>query len=357
MDIKITEVTERKALPTDDSTLGFGQIFTDYMLYMEFDRAQGGWSPAQIRPYGILGLEPGSACLHYGQIVWEGLKCYRTPKGLRLFRPHENFERLNRSARRMCMPEVDVNYTLSALMELLKLEERWVPQTKGTSLYIRPCMIASEPFLGLHKANKYILFIMLSPSGPYFKEGFKPIKILVEDKYVRAALGGTGEAKTAGNYAASLKSTDEAMEKGFSQTLWLDAVERKYIEEVGAMNMAFVLKNEVVTPPLQGSILAGITRKSILQICEHLGIKAVERRITIDEVIEGIHNGSLTEAFGMGTAAIIAPVGSINYKGENYQINDFKVGPIATQLYHELTGIQYGDKPDPFNWIESVTEN
>ncbi|MHA1521829.1 MAG: branched-chain amino acid aminotransferase [Promethearchaeota archaeon] len=357
MDIKITNVTERKALPTDDSTLGFGQIFTDYMLTMEFDRAQGGWGSAEIRPYGILGLEPGSACLHYGQIVWEGLKCYRTPKGLRLFRPRENFERLNRSARRMCMPEVDVEYMVDALKELLKLEARWVPQTLGTSLYVRPCMIASEPFLGLHKANRYILFIMLSPSGPYFKEGFKPIKILVEDKYVRAALGGTGEAKTAGNYAASLKSTDEAMEKGFSQTLWLDAVERKYIEEVGAMNMAFVLKGEVVTPPLEGSILAGITRKSILQICEHVGIKAVERRISIDEVIDGIRDGTLTEAFGMGTAAIIAPVGSINYKGENYQINDFQVGPIATQLYQELTGIQYGEKPDTFGWIETVMEN
>ncbi|MCF2139900.1 MAG: branched-chain amino acid aminotransferase [Candidatus Lokiarchaeota archaeon] len=356
MEIKIKKATELKELPEDDSKLGFGQIFTDHMLYMEFDRAKGGWGPAEIRPYGILGLEPASACLHYGQIVWEGLKCYRTSEGLRLFRPRENFKRLNRSARRMCMPEVDIDYLLAALKELLKLEARWVPKTLGTSLYIRPCMIASEPFLGLHKANRYILFIILSPSGPYFKEGFKPVKILVEDKYVRAAVGGTGEAKTAGNYAASLKSTDEAMEKGFSQTLWLDACERKYIEEVGAMNMAFVINGEVVTPPLHGSILSGITRKSILEICDHIGIKAVERRISIDEVIECIENGTLTEAFGLGTAAIIAPVGSIFYKEENYIINNFEVGPIATKLYEELTGIQYGSKPDIFGWIEKVEE-
>lgn len=354
MEIKITKATELKAVPEDESKLGFGQVFTDHMLYMEFDRARGGWGPAEIRPYGILGLEPGAACLHYGQIVWEGMKCYRTKEGLRLFRPRENFLRLNRSARRMCMPEIDVDYMLKALKELLLVEKRWVPKTIGTSLYIRPCMIASEPFLGLHKANRYILFIMLSPSGPYFKQGFKPVKILVEDKYVRAAIGGTGEAKTAGNYSASLKSTDEAMEKGFSQTLWLDACERKYIEEVGAMNMAFVINGEVVTPPLHGSILSGITRKSILEICMHIGIKAVERRISIDEVIEGIQDGSLSEAFGMGTAAIIAPVGSINYKDEDYQINNFEVGPVATQLFQELTGIQYGEKPDPFGWVEKV---
>ncbi|MHA1777049.1 MAG: branched-chain amino acid aminotransferase [Promethearchaeota archaeon] len=354
MQLKFTKAVELKQLPEDDSKLGFGQIFTDHILYMEFDRAKGGWGPAEIRPYGLLNLEPGSACLHYGQIVWDGLKCYRSEDGLRLFRPRENFKRLNYSARRMCMPEVDVEYMLAALKELLKVEARWVPKTLGTSLYIRPCMLASEPFLGLHKANRYILFIMLSPSGPYFKEGFKPVKILVEDKYVRAAIGGTGEAKTAGNYAASLKSTDEAMEKGFSQTLWLDACERKYIEEVGAMNMAFVINGEVVTPPLNGSILAGITRKSILEICKHLNIPAVERKISIGEVIKGIQNGNLTEAFGMGTAAIIAPVGSIYYKENNYTINNFEVGPIATQLYQELTGIQYGSKPDIFGWIEKV---
>lgn len=356
MNIKITKANLLRSPPTDETKLGFGNTFTNHMLFMEYDEAKGGWGSAEIRPYGILGLEPASACLHYGQIVWEGLKCYRTKSGLRLFRPKENFERLNRSAVRMCMPEVDVDYLLDALKELLILEEAWVPASLGTSLYIRPCMVANEPFLGLHKARKYILFIILSPSGPYFKEGFKPVKILVEDKYVRAIVGGTGEAKTAGNYAASLKSTDEAIQKGFSQTLWLDGKERKYIEEVGAMNMAFVINGEVITPPLEGSILAGITRKSILKICNHFNLPAVERKITIDEVIGGLKSGTLTEAFGMGTAAIIAPVGSITYKDKTYEINNFEVGPIATRLYTELTGIQYGEKEDPFGWIEQVTK-
>ncbi|MHA1584307.1 MAG: branched-chain amino acid aminotransferase [Promethearchaeota archaeon] len=354
MDIKITKAEKLKP-HVEVEKLGFGQYFTDYMLYMEYDEVKGGWGKAEIRPYGILGLEPAAACLHYGQIVWEGMKCYRTKNGLKLFRPKENFARLNRSAKRMCMPEIDGDYVLSALKELLKIEKDWVPSKLGTSLYIRPCMIANDPFLGLHKAKKYILFIILSPSGPYFKEGFKPIKILVEDKYVRAVRGGIGEAKTPGNYAASLKSLEEAKEKGFPQTLWLDGVERKYVEEVGAMNMAFVIDGKVVTPPLGGSILAGITRKSLLELGKVKGIPMEERRITINEIIESIKSGKLTEAFGLGTAAIIAPVGSIAYKGETFNINNFKVGPIATKLFEELTGIQYGTKEDIFNWVESVS--
>ena len=256
MDIKITKASVLKSRPTDDS-LGFGNIFTDHMLLMEYDADNGGWAEAEIRPYGQLGLEPAAACLHYGQVVWEGLKCYRTSDDLRLFRPRDNFARLNRSANRMCMPDIDGEYVLNALKELLKLDQDWVPQKLGTSLYIRPCMIASEPFLGLHSAKKYTLFIILSPSGPYFKEGFKPVKILVEDKYVRAIKGGTGEAKTSGNYGASLKSMVEAKEKGYAQSLWLDGKETKYVEEVGAMNIAFVIDGEIITPPLSGSILDG----------------------------------------------------------------------------------------------------
>ncbi len=353
MTIKITQATHRKDLPAEDD-LGFGNVFTDHMLVMEYDPAKGGWGPAEIRPYGILGLEPAAACLHYSQIVWEGMKCYRTQDGLRLFRPRENFQRLNRSAERMCMPSIEVEYVLSALKDLLRLEERWVPQKLGTSLYIRPVLLANEPFLGLHKAHRYLFFIILSPSGPYFKAGFKPIKILVEDKYVRAVLGGTGEVKTPGNYGPSLKSTDEAQQKGFSQTLWLDACNRSDIEEVGAMNIAFVIQDEIITPPLQGSILAGITRKSILEICAKIGLKMVERKITIQEVIKGIEGGTCTEAFGMGTAAIISPVGSITYKEKTYEFNGFQVGPTATRLYSELTGIQYGEKEDVFGWIEPV---
>ncbi len=353
MNIKITKANQLKPHPEDDS-LGFGNIFTDHMLIMEYDGYKNGWSDAEIRPYGPLDLEPAAACIHYGQIVWEGLKCYRTEKGLRLFRPRDNFERLNKSARRMCMPEINVDDVLSGLKELLKLEESWVPKKLGTSLYIRPCMIASEPFLGLHSAQKYTLFIILSPSGPYFKEGFKPVKILVEDCYVRAVKGGTGEAKTSGNYAASLKSTEEAHQKGFSQSLWLDGKEQKYVEEVGAMNIAFVIDGEIVTPPLSGSILDGITRRSIIKLAQHLDIPVREYRISIDEVISAINDGKLTECFGMGTAAIIAPVGSMSYKGQKYMINNFEVGPIASQIYKNLTGIQYGEKPDIFNWIEDL---
>ncbi len=354
MEIKIIENQNPKQPPKDDSKLGFGNFFSNHMLIMQYDKNKGGWGPAEIKPYGVLGLEPAAACLHYGQIVWEGMKCYHTRDGLRLFRPKDNFNRLNRSADRMCMPSVDVDYMVDALKEFLKLEKDWVPKLKGTSLYIRPCMIAHETFLGLHKADKYLLFIILSPSGPYFKEGFNPIKIMVEDKYVRAAKGGTGEAKTAGNYAASLKSAVEAKKKGFSQTLWLDSIEMKYVEEVGAMNIAFVINDEVITPELDGTILHGITRNSVLEICGKLGIKASERRISIDEVIERIENKSLTETFGMGTAAIIAPVGSISYRDQEHIINDFKVGPNAKRIYDELIGIQYGDIEDTFNWIDKI---
>ena len=355
MDIKITKASHLKPHPKDEE-LGFGKIFTDHMFTMEYDSSKGGWQTPEIRPYGQLGLEPASACVHYGQIVWEGMKCYNVSAKdcLCLFRPRDNFKRLNKSATRMCMPEIDVEFMVEGLKELLKLEKDWVPKKLGTSLYIRPCMIASEAFLGLHSATKYILFIILSPSGPYFKEGFKPVKILVEDKYVRAIPGGTGEAKTAGNYASSLKSAEEAEKKGFSQTLWLDGKERKYIEEVGAMNIAFVIDGEIITPPLTGSILHGITRDSIIKIAKHLKIPIREYQISIDEIINALDEKRLTECFGMGTAAIIAPVGSMNYKGKDYTINNFEVGPIATKIYENLTGIQYGDKPDIFNWIEKV---
>ncbi|MHA1718336.1 MAG: branched-chain amino acid aminotransferase [Promethearchaeota archaeon] len=354
MQIKITKTKKPKIPPEDDTKLGFGNIFSNHMLIMEYDQDKGGWDPAEIKPYGKLDLEPATACLHYGQIVWEGLKCYYGKDGLTLFRPRDNFKRLNRSAERMCMPSIDVEYLLDALKELLKIEKDWVPKSKGASLYIRPCMLAHENFLGLHKAKKYLLFIILSPSGPYFKEGFNPVKIMVENKYVRAAIGGTGEAKTAGNYAASLKSTDEALEKGFSQTLWLDSKHMKYVEEIGAMNVAFVINNQVITPKLDGAILHGITRDSVIKLCKKLKIEVVEKKISIDEVIQSIEDGSLTESFGMGTAAVIAPIGSIFFENKDYIINDFKNGPISKKIYKELLGIQYGEIPDSFGWIEKV---
>ncbi len=354
MQIKVERSKSLKMKPKDESKILFGTQFTDHMLYMEYDEDKGGWGPAEIRPYGTLNLEAGASCLHYGQSVWEGMKCYRTTIGNTLFRPVENLKRLNRSAQRICMPEIDIPYVLKSLKDLIKIEEDWIPHLKGSSLYIRPCLIASAPFLGVHVAKNYIFFIILSPAGSYFKEGFKPIKIMVEDKYVRAVKGGVGFAKTSGNYAASLKSSKEAEMKGFSQVLWLDGIHRKYVEEIGAMNVAFVKDNKIITPPLSGSILPGITRKSVLELSNHLGINSTEESICINDIIIGIQDGSITEAFGMGTAAVIAPIGSITYKDKTYEINNFQIGKITQRIYNELTDIQFAKKEDPFGWIEVI---
>ncbi|MHA1584308.1 MAG: branched-chain amino acid aminotransferase [Promethearchaeota archaeon] len=350
MNIKITKNENLKNVPEDYSKLVFGKNFTDYMLLMSYKNEQ--WQPAEIFPFGNLSLSPATSSLHYGQLIFEGMKCYGTEDGsLQMFRPEENIKRMNRSAKRMCMPELDLEYTLGALKELLRLERRWVPKTKGTALYLRPTMMSTEPFLGVHAAKEYLFFVILSPVGSYFKAGFKPVKIMVEDKYIRAAPGGVGEAKTAGNYAASMYAAEKAAEKGFSQVLWLDGRELKYVEEVGAMNMAFVIDGEVVTPDLDGTILPGITRNSVIEVCKHMGIPITERRISITEIIEAAKTGHLEEAFGMGTAAVIAPVGSITYKDEVYTINNFKVGPISQKLFDEITGIQNGTKEDFANWI------
>ncbi len=355
MKIEIIKATNLKEIPKDYSKLRFGKNFTDHMLIMEYKESQGGWGPAKIIPYGNLSLDPAASVLHYGQEIFEGMKCYTHEDGsLALFRPDMNFKRMNNSADKMCMPNLDIDYTLNALKELLKLEKAWVPNIKGTALYIRPTMIASQPFLGVHSATEYLFYIILSPVGAYFKNGFKPVKISVETKHVRACPGGIGDAKTGGNYAASLKASTVAEEEGFSQVLWLDAIERKYIAEIGAMNVAFVINDEIITPELDGSILPGITRNSVITICKHKKIKITERKISIDEVIQAAKDGSLTEAFGMGTAAVIAPIGSIYYQSEEYLINDFKVGPKTQLLFDEITGIQSGIIKDEFGWIEKV---
>ncbi|MHA1718335.1 MAG: branched-chain amino acid aminotransferase [Promethearchaeota archaeon] len=355
MKIEIIKATNLKKIPKDYSKLRFGKNFTDHMLIMEYKESQGGWGPAKIIPYGNLSLDPAASVLHYGQEIFEGMKCYTHEDGsLALFRPDMNFKRMNNSADKMCMPNLDIDYILNALKELLKLEKAWVPNMKGTALYIRPTMIASQPFLGVHSATEYLFYIILSPVGAYFKNGFKPVKISVETKHVRACPGGIGDAKTGGNYAASLKASTVAEEEGFSQVLWLDAIERKYIAEIGAMNVAFVINDEIITPELDGSILPGITRNSVITICKHKKIKITERKISIDEVIQAAKDGSLTEAFGMGTAAVIAPIGSIYYQSEEYLINDFKVGPKTQLLFDEITGIQSGIIKDEFGWIEKV---
>ena len=309
MEIKVELTKNPKAKPTDESKLGFGQIFTDHMFLMNYDEGQG-WHDPRIVPYGPIELSPSAMCLHYGQEVFEGMKAYRTADGsIQLFRPDENFKRLNVSNDRLCIPQMDEAFLLTALKKLVKVEQDWVPHSKDTSLYIRPFIIATDAHLGVHPAKHYLFLMILSPVGPYYPEGLDPVKIYVETKYVRAVRGGTGEAKTAGNYSASLRSQQEAAEQDYTQVLWLDGVERKYIEEVGAMNIFFVIDGVVVTPQLQGSILSGITRKSCLDIVRSWGMQAEERRISIDEIVEAYQNGKLDEVFGTGTAAVISPVG------------------------------------------------
>jgi branched-chain amino acid aminotransferase len=293
--------------------------------------------------------------LHYAQMSFEGLKAYQTDSGEHvLFRPRENFKRMNRTSLRMCLPELDVEEVLTALKQLLRLDSGWVPNESGTSLYIRPTILATEEAIGLKVSSKYLFFIILSPVGPYYPQGFNPVKIMVSEKYVRAVPGGVGYAKTGGNYAASILAEKEAKELGYTQVLWLDAVERRYIEEVGSMNIFFLINEEIVTPQLTGSILPGITRISVLELGKHWGLKVSERRVSIDEILKGLKDGSVTEIFGSGTAAVISPVGVLSYKGEECQVGNGETGPITSRFYEELTGIQYGKVADPFDWVESI---
>lgn len=344
---------ERKKLPPQDD-LNFGTYFTDHMFLMDYDEGAD-WHDPRVVPYGNFSMDPASVCFHYGQEIFEGLKAYRWNDGkIRLFRPRDNTRRLNRSAWRMCMPQVDEGLALDAIKHLIRVDERWVPTERGTSLYIRPFMIATEAFLGVRPSKKYLFAVILSPVGSYYAEGFNPVKIFVTDNYVRAVRGGVGEAKNAGNYAASLIAFEEAKNLGFTQVLWLDAIERCYVEEVGTMNIFFLFEDALVTPALSGSSLPGITRDSVLRIARDQGLKVEERAISIDEVIKKSKNGWLKECFGTGTAAVISPVGSLFYKGENYQINGGKTGPYAQALFNEITDIQYGDKDDKYGWIEAL---
>jgi branched-chain amino acid aminotransferase len=357
MELKISEQTPEKRLakPQDETALGFGDIHTDHMFLMDY-RHGDGWINPRIEPYGSIALDPAAMCLHYGQTIFEGLKCYRREDGgLQLFRPRENFARFNRSAKRMCIPPLDADFVLESLKTLLRLEKDWVPRSKGTSLYIRPTIIASEPHLGVRPAREYLYYVILGPVGAYYSEGFNPVKILVSDKYVRAAPGGVGEAKTGGNYAASLYAAEEAHQQGFTQVLWLCAKERLYVEEVGTMNIFFLIGDELVTPPLGGTILSGITRKTVLELVGGWSdYRVSERPITVDEVMASAADGRLKEVFGAGTAAVISPVGHVVYKGKAVSVGDGRTGPLAQKLYDDITGIQYGTKPDPYGWIEPV---
>ena len=354
MEIKVTKTTAPKAKPQDQTKLGFGKIFTDHMFLMNYDEGQG-WHDPEIKPYGNIELSPASMCLHYGQTVFEGLKAYRTADNkVQLFRPDENFKRLNVSNQRLVIPHLDEDLAMQCLMELLKIEKDWVPHTEGAALYIRPFIIASDPFLGVKPGSHYLFMIILSPSGAYYASGLDPVNIYVESKYVRAVRGGMGFAKTGGNYAASLIGQDEAHKQNYSQVLWLDGVEQKYIEEVGAMNIFFVIDGEVITPMLQGSILPGITRKSSIELCKSWGLKVTERRITIQEIADAYDNGKLDEVFGTGTAAVISPVGHLKWNDKVMEINDNKIGKISQRLYDTMTGIQWGRIEDKFGWTVEV---
>ncbi len=351
MELKVLPVPALKPKVTDESQLVFGKLFSDRMFIMEYDAGQG-WHSARIQPYGPFSIDPAAMVLHYSQEIFEGLKAFRRPDGsIAMFRPADNVARFNRSAERLCMPQVDEKFFLDAMIQLLRLEADWVPHNIGTSLYIRPTMIATEAMLGVRPANKYLCYIILSPVGAYYKGGIAPVKIWISDFYVRAAEGGTGEAKTGGNYAASLYAAKQASEQGYDQVLWLDAKEKRFVEEVGSMNMLFLYDGKIVTSPLHGTVLDGITRRSALTLLQEMGYEIEERALSVDEVMEGARSGRLQEAFGTGTAVVISPVGSFCYQDECVQLGDGKPGELTMKLYDKLTGIQYGREPDNHNWI------
>jgi branched-chain amino acid aminotransferase len=350
--MKVTLAQNKKSKPSWDS-LGFGKYFTDHMLVMEYK--DGAWGECEIKPFDNFSMHPATAVLHYGQGIFEGLKAYKGKDGkVSLFRAKDNFLRMNKTAQRMCMPPVDIDKVMEALKELIKIDSDWIPTAEGTSLYIRPAMIAKDEFLGVKPSSTYLFFIILSPVGSYYATGLKPCSIMIEDYYVRAAIGGTGEAKCMGNYAASLLAAKIAHDKGYEQVLWLDAAEKKYIEEVGAMNIFFVLGDTVVTPKLVGSILPGITRDSAIQALKADGIKVEERRISVEELEQAYKSGQLKESFGTGTAAVISPVGKIGIKGTDWIINNNEMGPITAKLYERITSIQNRKVADPFGWVTMV---
>jgi len=353
-DITIQLARTLKEKPKDEGALGFGKLFTDHMFIMNYSTDKG-WFDPRIVPYGPISLDPAATCLHYGQLVFEGLKAYRAADGrIVMFRPNENMKRINRSDDRLCMPEVDVDFAVKAIERLVEVEKDWVPTSPGTSLYIRPYIISTDAFLGVHPSSTYQFMVILSPVGSYYPEGIKPIRIYVENELVRSVKGGTGFTKCAGNYAASLKGQVQAEEQGYSQVLWLDGVDRKYIEEVGSMNVFFVLDGEVVTPELNGSILPGITRDSVLQLLRSWDVPVSERRLSVQELVDAHNAGRLDEAFGTGTAAVISPIGELTWQDTHMHINNGEIGPISQRLYDEISGIQTCTRPDPFGWIYEV---
>lgn len=348
------QIRERIGKINIPENLGFGKYFTDHMFEMDYEPSKG-WHNAAIKPVSDVSLHPASMFMHYGQAVFEGLKAFKTVNGeVVIFRPEAHIERLNNSSRRVCIPDVDANFILEAMKELVLIEKDWIPTKQGEALYIRPFILGSDPVLGVKPSSNFKLIILLSPVGAYYPEGFKPVKILVQDEYVRAVRKGLGECKTPANYAASLLAAEEARQKGFTQVLWLDGIEQKNIEEVGTMNIFIRFKDEVVTPKLTGSILPGVTRRSVIQILKDWGMTINERLVSIDEVIDQYKSGNLLGVFGTGTAAIITSVGWLTYKNFMMTINNGQPGELAVKLFDELTSLHYGLKPDTHHWLTYV---
>ena len=347
--IKVTLTTAPKEKPAGPD-IPFGVYTTDHMFLMNYDREQG-WHDPRIVPYAPFQMDPACMVLHYAQEIFEGMKAYRDAQGhVRLFRPEENFKRMNNSCERMSIPKIDVDFCVEAVKELVTLEKDWVPTAPNTSLYIRPFIFATDNHVGVHASHTYLFAVILSPVGPYYATGLAPVSIMIEEEDVRAVRGGTGFTKCGGNYAASLRAGEKAEEKGFSQVLWLDGVERKYIEEVGSMNVLFKIAGKIVTPALNGSILPGITRNSVLFLCRQWGMEVEERKVSVDELIEAQKTGKLEEVFGTGTAAVISPVGKLRYMDDVMTIGDGSIGPVTQKLYDTITGIQTGRIEDKYGW-------
>ena len=353
MEIKIT-LTDKPGQKPDESALGFGKFFTDHMFLMDYTQEKG-WHDARIVPFTNLNLHPASTVLHYGAEVFEGLKAYRTPEGkVQMFRPIENIRRMNRSAERLCLPEIDEDLAMQILDTFVSIEQDWVPSAPGTSLYLRPFLFGNDPFLGLHTIDHSTYVLIASPVGSYYKNGINPVRIMIETEDVRAVRGGTGYAKCGGNYGASNRAGKKAEEKGYSQVLWLDGIERKYIEEVGAMNVMFMIDDEIVTPALTGSILPGITRMSCIELLRKQGYRVTERQISVDELWTALAEGRLKEAWGCGTAAVVSPIGELANNDQIYTINEGKIGSVTQNLYNTLTGIQWGKLEDSEGWTHPV---
>jgi branched-chain amino acid aminotransferase len=351
--ISVTRTRTPQPRP-EDASLSFGKVFTDHMVLMEYEEGRG-WHSPRVVPYGSLTMDPATSVLHYGQAVFDGLKAFRGADGqVRLFRAQRHAERLNRSCAALCIPEMDAGLIRRSFEAIVAADHEWVPRSPGTSLYIRPTVVATEVQLGVHPAHRYTYFVICSPVGSYYKEGVKPVRILATDKYVRAVQGGLGEAKTAANYAASLSAQRDAERQGYTQVLWLDAIERRWIDEVGTMNIMLRIGDEVITPPLGGTILDGVTRNSALALMRDWGVRVSERRISIEEVMQAGQDGSLREMWGTGTAAVVSPVGELGYRDQRIVIGGGQTGELTQRLYDAITAIQYGRAPDPHGWTSVV---